>query len=175
MIVNAHFSTVHDLIEKINEAFRLEVSAFRVLNDLIVQINSEVEIETIEQAIDVSDSLKSVNTHLKSALDMLSDRTNPDYRNAIKESVSAIEAYCSIITNEPKASLGKALAIIEKKHGLHGSLKTAFSAIYGYASDAGGIRHSLLEDNVELKFEDAKFMLVSCSSFVNYLSVKLNT
>jgi len=174
VIVCASHTTKDYLIEKINEALRLEVSAYRIVSESFVRINSELEIQTIEKAIEVSDGLKSVNTHLELALDMLSDRSSPDYRNSIKESISAVEAYCNIITNDPKASLGKALAIIEKKHGLHGSIKTAFSALYGYASDAGGIRHALLAEDVELKFEDAKFMLVSCASFVNYLSVKLN-
>lgn len=39
----------------------------------------------------------------------------------------------------------------------------------GYTSDEGGIRHAegLFESNVT--FEEAKYMLVSCCAFVNYL------
>lgn len=40
--------------------------------------------------------------------------------------------------------------------------------MYGYTSDEDGIRHSLLEEST-LKFMDAKFMLVSCSAFINFL------
>jgi hypothetical protein len=43
--------------------------------------------------------------------------------------------------------------------------------MYGYTSDADGIRHALL-DQPSLSFEDAKFMLVSCSAFANYLVAK---
>jgi hypothetical protein len=43
--------------------------------------------------------------------------------------------------------------------------------MYGYTSDAQGIRHALM-DEPNLSFEDAKFMLVSCSAFVNYLIAK---
>lgn len=163
-----------DFTREVNEALRMEVSAYRIIDSQIVQINSEEEIQAIEEAIESTDRMKSVNAHLKMALDMLSDRTAPDYRNSIKESISAVEAYCNIITGDPKATLGKALAIIEKKHGLHGSLKSAFNALYGYTSDAGGIRHAMLEDDVEIKFEDAKLMMVSCSSFINYLGAKVN-
>lgn len=49
----------------------------------------------------------------------------------------------------------------------------AFAALYGYTSDSGGIRHSLLEDDISVSFEDAKFMLVSCSAFINYLKIKI--
>lgn len=56
---------------------------------------------------------------------------------------------------------------------MHKALKNAFSNLYGYTSDTGGIRHALSEDNLEVTMEDAKFMLVSCSAFINYLKTKL--
>jgi len=49
---------------------------------------------------------------------------------------------------------------------------TAFDKLYGYTSDADGIRHALLEE-VTLDFDDAKFMLVACSAFVNYIRAKV--
>jgi hypothetical protein len=116
---------------------------------------------------------KPVATHLKRALELLSDRKSPDYRNSTKESISAVEAICGLITGNPKAELGQALKEIERgnKVKLHGALSGAFSKLYGYTSDAGGIRHALL-DEPNLYFEDAKFMLVSCSAFINYLVAK---
>jgi len=56
---------------------------------------------------------------------------------------------------------------------LHPALKSSFSSLYGYTNDADGIRHALLEEST-LDFDDAKFMLVSCSAFVNYLAAKAN-
>jgi hypothetical protein len=114
---------------------------------------------------------KPVNAHLKKALDLLSDRKKPDYRNSIKESISAVEAICNLITSNTKATLGQALKEIEEKAKLHSALKKAFNSLYGYTSDAEGIRHALLDES-SLDFEDAKFMLVSCSGFINYLKVK---
>lgn len=160
-------------IRDINDALRIEVSAYRIVDEKIVQINSEEEIQEIKEAINETDKMSSVNTHLRTALSMLSDRKSPDYRNTIKEAISAVEAYCRILIEGEKVTLGKALAVIEKKYGLHGSLKTAFTALYGYTSDAGGIRHAILEDDINITFDDAKFMMVSCSAFINYLSSKL--
>ena len=94
-------------------------------------------------------------------------------KDSIKEAISAIESLCAIVTGNKKANFGPALSEIGKKFQIHGALKSAFSALYGYTSDSGGIRHSLLEDDIEVSFEDAKFMLVSCSAFVNYLKVKI--
>ncbi len=39
--------------------------------------------------------------------------------------------------------------------------------LYGYSSDEDGIRHAILEEK-EIGFDEAKFMLVACSGFVNY-------
>lgn len=162
-----------DFTKKCNWALEKEVSGYRIVNEKVVQITSEEEVQVIEDATLNTDQWKSVSTHLRTALDELADRVNPNYRNSIKESISAVEAFCKIVTDDEKATLGKALAEIEKKHQMHGALKTAFSAIYGYTSDSGGIRHALLESDVKSEFEDAKFMLVACSAFINYLKTKL--
>lgn len=110
---------------------------------------------------------------MKTALEELADRKNPNYRNSIKESISSVESFCKIIIKDDNATLGKALTEIEKTHKLHGALKAAFSAIYGYTSDSGGIRHALLESDVKPEFGEAKFMLVSCSAFISYLKTKM--
>jgi hypothetical protein len=85
----------------------------------------------------------------------------------------SVEAICAIIVKDDSATLGAAIKVIEKNFKLHKALKSAFTSLYGYTSDSSGIRHSLLEDDVEVTFEDAKFMLVSCSAFINYLNEKI--
>ena len=52
---------------------------------------------------------------------------------------------------------------------IHGSLKSAILALYGYASDEGGIRHAERETESTVTIEEAKFMMVTCSAIVNYL------
>ena len=165
--------TGHKFIKSCNESLEKEVSGYRIVDGKLVQVTSEEEVQAIEDALSHTQKFKVVYKHLRTALNLLADRQSPDYRNSIKESISSVEALCILITGDPKASLGKALAIIERKHSLHPSLKEAYSKIYGYTSDADGIRHALLEEGVSIEFEDAKFMLVSCSAFINYLKAKL--
>lgn len=155
--------------EVCNTVLEKELSAYRFVGSQITEITSEAEIYEIEEALETP--FGTVNTHLDDALKLMSDRKSPDYRNSIKESISAVEAICRLITNNDKAKLGQALKQVEKKVGLHGALKKAFSSLYGYTSSAEGIRHALLEES-SLSFEDAKFMLVSCSAFINYLVSK---
>jgi hypothetical protein len=155
----------------INEVLKEEMSGYRFVSGRIAQITSEQEIAAIEEALSVPDSLKPVREHLNQSLALLSDRKVPDYRNSIKESISAVESLSKIISKQPKATLSPALNAVEKKTKFHSDLKEAFQKLYGYTSDAQGIRHALM-DEPTLDFEDAKFMLVSCSAFVNYLVVK---
>ena len=156
-----------------NDILEIEVSGYRFVGNLIAEITDKNELKAIEEAIESSQKTKlsGVHTHLESALSKLSDRKNPDYRNSIKESISAVESISQVISGNPKATLGQALKVIKDKVGLHPSLERGFSAIYGYTSDEGGIRHAMLEAN-KCDFEDAKYMLVACSAFINYLIMK---
>jgi hypothetical protein len=158
---------------KCNSSLKREMAGYRIIDECIVQITSEEEIVEIEDALKNSSKWKPVNIHLKASIEYFSNRENPDFRNSIKEAISAVESLCVIITGNNETTLGKALTEIEKKYEIHGALKSAFSSLYGYTSDAGGIRHSLLKDDIVVTMEDAKFMLVSCSAFINYLKVKI--
>src|SRR5579862_3901104 len=148
-----------------NTILEREGSGYRFVGRHLVPITSLQEIAAIETATALSDQFKPVSDHLKSALEKLSDRTSRDYRNSIKESISAVEAMCQILTGETGAALGQAV----KKLGdsgvkIHPSFAGALQKMYGYTSDAEGIRHALL-DEPTLDSADALFMLVSCSAF----------
>lgn len=153
----------------VNKIFLEENIGYRIINNQVVDITNEEEIDEIEKAMD--SIFDTVNNHFEKALLFYSDRKNPDYKNSIKESISAVESMCCIICEE-KVELGKALGKLEKNGiYIHGAMKNGFQALYGYASDESGIRHGGIEDK-EVTEEDAKFMLVTCSAFVNYLKVK---
>lgn len=157
--------------KELNNCLEKENSAYRIINNEITPITSEQEIQSIEDALTNTNQYSGVQQHLNQALKLMSDRQNPDYRNSIKESISAVESICKIVTNNNKASLGQALKIIETKYGLHEALKKSLSQLYGYTSDADGIRHAMLEES-NLNYIDAKFMLVACTNFINYLIEK---
>lgn len=158
-------------LNELNTILEEEKSAYRIVNAEVIEITSEQEIQSIEQALENTNPYSGVQQHLNQSLKLMSDRQNPDYRNSIKESISAVESICKIVTNDEKATLGKALKIVEDKFGLHPALKGSLSQLYGYTSDADGIRHAMLEES-NLSYIDAKFMLVACSNFINYLIEK---
>ncbi|RZF56823.1 hypothetical protein EXE30_00750 [Acinetobacter halotolerans] len=161
----------NQLVKNISIILEQESSAYRIINSVLVQITSEQEIRSIEDALANTSKFSGIQQHLHQALKLISDRQNPDYRNSIKESISAVESICKIITQDDKATLGKALKIIGEKYSLHAALKSSLSQLYGYTSDGDGIRHAMLEES-NLSYIDAKFMLVSCTNFINYLIEK---
>lgn len=148
-----------------------ELAGYRLIDGRIVELTSKTEIETVEQAI-ADEKYRGVSQHLQSALDLLSNRDKPDYRNSIKESISAVESMARIVTGNTKATLGDALKVLEKSQTLHGALKEGFSKLYGFTNDEGGIRHAML-DEPNLTSADAIYFLVSCSAFTNYLKTKV--
>lgn len=76
---------------------------------------------------------------------------------------------CNVILGK-SGTLGASLKKLEESSiSIHPSLKSAFEKLYGYTSDESGIRHAGRIDGKEATFAEAKFMLVSCSAFVNYL------
>ena len=113
-----------------------------------------------------------VDAHLQQALDLYANRDDPDYRNSIKESISAVESMAKIISGKPKAELSDALKEMEKKKVLHAALKEGFIKLYGYTCDADGIRHSMM-DKPNLDAADARYFLLSCTSFINYLKAQI--
>lgn len=155
-----------------NQLFEKEYVGYRFVNGRIVAISDTTEIGTIEEAC--HNPVEGCRVQLQKALDFLADRENRDYKNSIKESISAVESICQVIVNNEKATLGQALKRLES-NGLviHPSLEQAFLKLYGYTCDQGGIRHAegMFESNVT--FEEAKFMLVSCSAFINYLTAEM--
>jgi hypothetical protein len=159
------------LIESLNRILERELSGYRIVSGVIVDITNQQEIEMLDEA-QRDTRFAGVAAHLQRALELLADRQQPDYRNSIKESISAIESMARVVVEKPKATLGDALRILEKQGGLHPALKDGFGKLYGYTSDEQGIRHAML-DEPTITAADAKFFLLSCTSFANYLKAQL--
>lgn len=156
-----------NFFEQLNYTLTLENSAYRIVNKEVAPITEAAEIEAIESAVE--NGSNGAKEHFKTALSLMSDRKNPDYRNSIKESISAVESVCKVIAGKPSATLNDALIVIKKKKEIHPALEGALIKLYAYTSDEKGIRHALTEAAAKPTYADAKFMLVNCSAFTSYL------
>lgn len=160
-------STMAPLPKDYNAIFEQYMVGYRFVGDLIAPIIDKTEIQAIETAISEGDA--AVSEQLSKALHFLSDRQNPDYAKSIACSISAVESQCNILLGGAKLPLGQALKELDKQGAKwHPALKEAFEKLYGFASNAPGIRHGgAAPSNANQTL--AIFMLVACSAFINYL------
>lgn len=167
-------NTVNYFIELLNMHFKRLHYGYYIIENKVTPITSEEEIAAIEEAI--TKNKDNVRKHLQNALNLFAKRPEADYRNSIKESISAVEAYCREQTGEN--SLGKALSKMQKSSSaIPAVLKSAFEGLYTYTNnETTGIRHALMDDSGTYTptSAEAQFMLVSCSAFLNYLKTKSN-
>lgn len=161
---------LNTLVQDLNSEFERLNFGYRIVEKQIVEITSEQEIKSIEIAIE--NNKDNVKLHLNNALKLFSQRPNADYRNSIKESITAVEAFTREITGEKNLNFKR---MEEEGIIIPGLLRQSFEKLYGYTNDSTtGIRHALMDETAEYVpgAEEALFMLVSCSAFINYLNSK---
>lgn len=166
-------SIKHEFINSINSDFERLNFAYRIVDDCVAEITSEQEIKSIETTIE--ESTDNIAMHLNEALKQYSSKESPNYRNSIKESISAVEALNRQITGEKTLNFKK---MEDKGLKVPSVLIDAFKKLYGYTNEeTTGIRHSLLDSSGEYVpgADEALYMLVTCSAFINYLNSKLKT
>lgn len=153
---------------ELNRILERENSGYRLNDDCqLVPITNQQELGEVSEA--QHSKVDMVALHMNRAVACFADREKPDYDNSIKEAVSALEALAQKITGEKKGTLG---ALI-KKMDLHPSLCEAVSKLYGYTSD-GGIRHAKKDGDSEADFDTTKFVIVTASALINFISAKCN-
>lgn len=151
-----------------NKLFEKEYVGYRFIDDCIVPITDDTEIKEIEETLDTK--IQASKKHIEKALGFLSDREKPDYKNSVKESISAIEAACKIILGNDSVDLSNAIKKLKDKGiELHPALLQAIDKLYAYAGDKGGVRHSEKSVESNVTFEEAKLILVTSCALSNYL------
>lgn len=142
------------------------------MNGVICDITNDGELKSVEDAS--MDNSQGVREHIKKAVELYALRPEGDYRNSIKESISAVEAICRELTGE--STLGKAISRLEKNGVvLQSQFKQGLINIYNYTNDeATGIRHAMMdvEGGYAPTQDEAYYMLITCSALVNYFRRK---
>jgi hypothetical protein len=83
------------------------------------------EVQSVEKVL--LSPIEGIRKHFITALQFLRDRKNPNYRNSVKESISAVETACKHPTGFEKATLGDALNKLHNKRPLHQAFKDALA------------------------------------------------
>lgn len=177
-ISNSEWYEVYDFIEfvssiykgevfrnKINKILEEEMSGYRFIDEYIAPIIDSHEIDEVEEVI--NSEYSGAKQHIIQALELLSDRENPDFINSIKESISAVESIVNKISGKTNVALNRCMNHLP--FDINKNLKAGMINIYSWTSSSDGIRHGSNGEKINSSFEEAKYMLVSCSAFINYL------
>jgi hypothetical protein len=86
--------------DAVNSTLAQERSGYRLVGDTLVPVSSADELDSIETSLAATEEsdLFGARKHLETAMKLLSQRPDSDYRNSIKESISAIESLVRQIT-----------------------------------------------------------------------------
>lgn len=157
--------------KKVNVVLEQENSGYRVVSGRVTPITDSFERSEVEEAL--ARMSQASREHLDSALAMLgkNPKSEENYRAAAKEAISAVESVVREKTGEK--SLGTALKKIKKGSVANPTFIQAMEKLYGYTnSPDSGIRHSLLGEFTSIDFSDAKYFVVVCAAFVNFIYSK---
>ncbi len=155
-----------------NLILETEGSRFRFVGGELTEITDENELTAVNEALGAPDRFGGAREHITAALRLLGQRPEPDYRNSIRESISAVESTLKVLTGLKNADLSDALKAFSKAHPIHAALFKGLDSLYGYTSSEHGIRHALIEPDAKVGFAEAKFMVVACAAFVSFLIAK---
>lgn len=154
-------------VEALNGTLEQCLVGYRLIENKIVPIDSAVETSAVVDALESTNTFEGARHHLNRAIELLADRQSPDYPNSIKESISAVESVCRKVTGE--GTLGAALKKLATAGvTIHPALESAWSKMYGWTSDADGIRHGGIDAAV-VDQSLARYMLATCAAFVSYV------
>jgi hypothetical protein len=138
---------------------------YRFLGDELIPVSNEAEMLEVRNAMSGAGS--NARVHLERATSLLASREDPQYAKVVHESINAVESTVAELTGQAVLSAG--LKQLEQKGvPTHKALLGAWDKLYGYTSDAGGIRHGLVRDE-EVDEPLAVYFLVTCSAFINML------
>lgn len=159
------------LTTEFDSVLRKENAGYSFIDGKISPLTNATEIAEVTEAV-TSSTFVTAGDHMRKALRAFSDRKNPDYPIAVHQSITAVESAVDEVleTSGMKVSKGKfkiRLQEVANNYGLHEAFQTGISAIFGYTSDAGG-RHGKAQ-NQDKTAGEARFFLVFCSAFINYL------
>jgi hypothetical protein len=88
-----HRMSVNAAVKRANMLLQREHSGYRFVNGELAPITNASEISEIEQAAEraAAAALDGVREQIGQAVRLLGQRPQPDYRNAVKEAISAVE------------------------------------------------------------------------------------
>ena len=128
----------------------------------------------LQQNIDdlSGDKFKPVRDHLHKAITTMNmlDEDAKNFGSAINHCIGAVETACKVATGNPKADVKTTIEQMPVTSMTeHTAFRKAVVKLYGFTSDAGGLRHG---GEGEYDLADTLFMLSICAAICSYIIQK---
>ncbi|MGW9111672.1 hypothetical protein [Microbacterium sp. NPDC055683] len=158
---------IQGLEQRINEVLARFYVDHRMRGGYVTDIGQGFEADTVDDAISEG-PFEVARQHLAAALHSLTDETESNKLDSAREAIHAVESAARVATGE--RTLGKALKHLQRTDSVlyHPALVDGWDKIYGWTSDAGGLRHG---DEVltNVPYKLARWLVVSAAAFLTYL------
>lgn len=164
--------------EELNKILEEEKVAYRFVNGIFIEIESEVQIKEIENlVIELGEkNLLTSKSHFNKAFESLYDRKKFNYKNSIIESIQFLEALLSFKLNKEngKSQLGDLIIELNKDNFQNSDFEKdvldMFFKIYGKLSNSG-VKHGKekFEILIEPSFSQAKLIFNLANSLASFL------
>lgn len=161
---NLEKESARKFVKRCNTVLEQQCSAWRFVKGTICPISNEVELDEIKLAME--SPFDAVRNQIQTALECLSKRPEPDKRNCIKESVSAVETIARKILGAKSETLGALIPQLKKELYLHKNNEEMLRNFWTWTCEIS--RHGEKDDD-NLTIADARFGLVMGSAYANYL------
>lgn len=141
----------------------------RLLTDFRAGALPGLERPRIERAADLLDvgRYPGAAHHLSRAREFI-HAANPDFSNAAKEAVNAVESVCKTILNAPDATLGDCIKRLRRDKVVPGEVARILESLYAYRNSTPGVGHGGL-DIPEVSVEEAMLILGVAAEGITYL------
>ena len=172
--VRTHKTEVQTFIaEELQRLFSEEALAFEFSGGLVRRRGRKhtVDVTTKAQVVLGDPRLAGARKHYEKAMQFFSSPVKPDFENAVKEAVCAVEAAGKALFPAAKAATLGDLAKwfgTTKEVSVPKSLVQTFTGVYGYRSGGDGIGHGGAVGGVPTA-EVAEYVLAVCASQIIYL------
>lgn len=171
----SHWAAPHEtarVCRAIQLALDRHNAGYSLVGTVFVPASSVPECDSIAQALG-DGKLPQVQQHISAACQYAISDQEMDWRNAVKESVSAVESIVQFITGDHSSGVASQIAAMRNSKKIHAALGEQVVKFYGWASDVA--RHSLKEGDppdAPVSIVDARYSVSTACSIVNLLKLK---
>ncbi len=162
--------------DSLNKILEEEKVAYRFVNGIFIEIESEVQIKEIENLINKLEeqNLLTSKSHFNKAFESLYHREKFNYKNSIIESIQFLEALISFKLNKIKGNsqLGDLISDLNKNFQNNDFELDVFNMFYKvYGKLSNSVRHGKekFEISIEPNFSQAKLIFNLANSLASYL------